>query len=345
LDVVCHQLVLKEYSKNLKVQRPTLSQQSSSKVIAVDQGSIFNQPSKVYDIFNLQAKDFLTYPDLPQGVETEFALKLKDIIFCFNSSNYSSLNECWLMDLKDAELKWSKFASLNNVRYTGTASAKVHRDGLVVCGGQTPNSDCSNSAEFYQVALNEWKTISGMNGDRKCSALVSCRDWLYCVGGIAADGSVLSSVERIHNMKGEWEFVEPMLVQRTNFAAVNCDGFIYAIAGKDVDEFDILPLNSVERYDPAENKWCFVKELNVNRYEPAACVLNGKIYVFGGSGEIEESTFIFVVVYNALLINDNGYMFFFFFFFYKHMKIRVQVRLCLAVYDFEPQIMLSVYKA
>jgi len=79
-----------------------------------------------------------------------------------------------------------------------------------------------------------------------------------------------------------------MLVQRTNFAAGNCDGFIYTIAGKNVDENDIKPLSSVERYDPAENKWCYVKEMNVNRYDHAACVLNGRIYVFGGSGEFDD---------------------------------------------------------
>jgi hypothetical protein len=67
------------------------------------------------------------------------------------------------------------------------------------------------------------------------------------------------------------------LVLSRFLALINVDGYIYALGGK--DKLGSL-LTKVERYDPFLNEWKYVAALRKPVSDPAACSLNGKIYVF-----------------------------------------------------------------
>ena len=71
---------------------------------------------------------------------------------------------------------------------------------------------------------------------------------------------------------------------RPNHAAVSRNGFVYVIGGNNAEK--TLPI--VERYDPLLNLWVYVKEMNITRYEHAACVLRGEIYIVGGKIDKNE---------------------------------------------------------
>uniref|UniRef100_H2XRJ0 Uncharacterized protein n=1 Tax=Ciona intestinalis TaxID=7719 RepID=H2XRJ0_CIOIN len=51
-------------------------------------------------------------------------------------------------------------------------------------------------------------------------------------------------------------------------------------------------LKSVERYNIRTNTWTNVSSLNHVRFGSCACVVNGKIYVIGGTGDNESKTTI-----------------------------------------------------
>jgi len=44
-------------------------------------------------------------------------------------------------------------------------------------------------------------------------------------------------------------------------------------------------LSSVERYDPAKNAWEAVAPTSTARYDSAAAVFDGKLYVMGGMAD------------------------------------------------------------
>jgi len=116
-------------------------------------------------------------------------------------------------------------------------------------------------------------------------ALVSCDESLYSSGGSDSSGKPLSSVDQISNFTGPWKTVQPMQEPRAGLAAISCDGIIYAIGGKSEDEDDVSALSSVEQYSASEDAWAYVKNMQFERYGHSACVLDGKVYVFGGWGE------------------------------------------------------------
>ena len=70
-----------------------------------------------------------------------------------------------------------------------------------------------------------------------------------------------------------------MQTPRYRFAAVSCDDTIYAIGGTS-DGFNAL--KSVEKFDCAADKWIYVSEMDIKRWEHAACVMQGRIFVIGG---------------------------------------------------------------
>jgi N-acetylneuraminic acid mutarotase len=64
---------------------------------------------------------------------------------------------------------------------------------------------------------------------------------------------------------------------------------IYVMGGQKMTEATVtmterpVSLSAMEKYDPATDKWTKVDEMPTSRYAIATEVVNGKVYVFGGS--------------------------------------------------------------
>ncbi|XP_036327472.1 kelch-like protein diablo [Rhagoletis pomonella] len=61
-------------------------------------------------------------------------------------------------------------------------------------------------------------------------------------------------------------------------------GYLYAIGGSDGQ----CPLNTVERYDPRQNKWCAVNPMSTRRKHLGCAVFNNYIYAVGGRDDCME---------------------------------------------------------
>jgi hypothetical protein len=117
---------------------------------------------------------------------------------------------------------------------------------------------------------------------------------IYIVGGhhkyqSHLGGSSLKNVECLKVQTDSWEklICSPMELQRTGLVCVSHAFYIYAIGGISSDsgmmesEFDYL--SSVECYDPVLNRWLSCESMSRPRYRAAGAVLNGLIFVCGGS--------------------------------------------------------------
>lgn len=69
-----------------------------------------------------------------------------------------------------------------------------------------------------------------------------------------------------------------MKTKRCRLGLAGLNGKLYAAGGYDSLNF----LNSVERYDPIENKWEFVASMNIKRSRMALITCNSKLYAIGG---------------------------------------------------------------
>ena len=267
------------------------------KVIALFGG---NNSVKVCNIFNKQGLVSEDYPKLLEQVNCFCSLIYKNKIFCIGGNVNDSdeiydvtSKKVWKMDLKEHKLQWETIAPMKQSR--SKMGATVHLNGLAVAGGCSNPWTALKSAEFYNIDKEMWKYISPMKELKYHNALVSCGVFLYSLGGTDNEGYSSATVERLCELNGEWESVPLMLRARAQLAAVTYDDKIYAIGGRnedlslDFDDFAIL--KCVERYDPIKKTWSYAKSLHVPRYNHSACVLDGKIYVFGGMGRDGSSIF------------------------------------------------------
>lgn len=68
-----------------------------------------------------------------------------------------------------------------------------------------------------------------------------------------------------------------MNTKRSYVSVVELNGLIYAMGGYDGKR----RLESVERYDPKTNQWELLPDMDMNRSDAHACVLDNKIYIIG----------------------------------------------------------------
>ena len=76
-----------------------------------------------------------------------------------------------------------------------------------------------------------------------------------------------------------WDAVPSFAVQRHTYTISALKGYVYAIGGI----YQHLVHNTVERFDPDENKWCAVASLKKSRYDLASVATEDSIYAIGGS--------------------------------------------------------------
>lgn len=69
-----------------------------------------------------------------------------------------------------------------------------------------------------------------------------------------------------------------MKTKRCRLGLAGLNGKLYAAGGYDSLNF----LNSVEKYDPIEDKWEFVASMNVKRSRMALITCNSRLYAIGG---------------------------------------------------------------
>jgi N-acetylneuraminic acid mutarotase len=115
---------------------------------------------------------------------------------------------------------------------------------------------------------------------------------LYVVGGMAgcAPCTPLATLEVYDPTTDTWDTTQPALpTARTGPAAAVIDGKLYVVGGADFGVPASGPQHNLffatlEVYDPALRAWDTTRApMPTGRREPAAAVLDGRLYVMGGT--------------------------------------------------------------
>jgi len=141
------------------------------------------------------------------------------------------------------------------------------------------------AADVYNTVTKTWTELPDMNEPRVGHTLVLFQGLICAIGG---DKQV--TLECFNTITSKWSYLPTMiitLISRMKAGAVELNGELYVIGGDlkytDGDREGILPMRSVEKYSPVSFKWTKVASLNSPRSGVTAGVLNGKIYITGGS--------------------------------------------------------------
>jgi N-acetylneuraminic acid mutarotase len=107
---------------------------------------------------------------------------------------------------------------------------------------------------------------------------------IYAIGG-ASFYQPLSTVEEYHPATDTWAKKSDMPTARQGLTTSVVDGKIYAIGGGDLSSgfSSVKTFSTVEEYDPAIDTWTTKSQMPTARGWHSASVLDGRIYVIGGS--------------------------------------------------------------
>ena len=168
------------------------------------------------------------------------------------------------------------------------------RHAAAVCGGQLYVVGGFSEIPLccFNPVQNEWFSTEKNLPFHPHSALVALNEELYLIGG---DSDDKRQVRKYKCNLDQWEFLSPMAFSRAAHCAVVLEELIYVMGGHD----DNLCLRSVECYNPANDQWTQILDMNnARKFSAAAAITNGKIIVVGGYSDmgftrIEETCEIF----------------------------------------------------
>ena len=196
-----------------------------------------------------------------------------------------------------AEENWTRKADMPIVR-SDFATCIVNGKIYAIGGRINRFGDASIAmVEMYDPKTDIWERKADMPTARSDVSTSVVDGKIYAIGGteekkIQVHGGhgwqikELPTVEMYDPATDTWIQKTDMPTARSTRTCV-VNGKIYAIGGmapNNLRQNKPWRLDTVEVYDPATDTWAKVKKMNHARSGPAISVVDGKIYVMGGTG-------------------------------------------------------------
>nr|XP_014284323.1 kelch-like protein diablo isoform X2 [Halyomorpha halys] len=148
---------------------------------------------------------------------------------------------------------------------TALTSPAVATQGcnLFVTGGAVlEDGDGIHLVQKYSPLTDSWTEMPPMRIPRSGAAACSLGDYIYVVGGWHASTENTNRCERFNTQTNTWELRASMLEKRYRPGIAVIGGMIYVLGGEEGwDKYH----QSIEAYDPVEDKWVFAGELPTPR--------------------------------------------------------------------------------
>jgi hypothetical protein len=180
---------------------------------------------------------------------------------------------------------------------------------LLISGGLIKEANrlvSTNAVSAISMANPQIEIHSYMNMTRFGHVMLSNNGRLHSIGGYKDPSRThaLNQVEFFNSDRGEWLYLEGMNYKRAEFSAVSVLGRIVVFFGCS----DGKVLNSVETYNPEEDKWQILKN-----FPSKFCLKNHhvqlinfrSVVIFGGLDENDKPNFDFITVTFEDLFNTT----------------------------------------
>ena len=213
----------------------------------------------------------------------------------------------WKFD--PAKSEWSKLPS-NPVPVHHGASASIGRKFYVFGGFRLPDTGKvgwypENKAWVFDLDTQKWLALPPMPTTRGALAAVAVGKKIYVSGGAGIpqgmqlpDGLVgggpvdlYGTLEVFDTDTNAWSKLAPMPTPRNHHSISYVDGKLYAIGGRVGSCYSGGWSSNVwmnEAYDIATNTWATRAPMPTARSGTGIAALDGKIYVLGGEGWVDD---------------------------------------------------------
>jgi len=126
-----------------------------------------------------------------------------------------------------------------------------------------------------------WEQMKSMNLARGSSASCVMDSLIYVFGGIDKSSQLMNSAEVYNTETNEWSDLASVPMEFTGYSvAGSINKKIYLVGGYHGTGW--LPINSTFEYDPGTDSWDMKNECPKKTADHTICVLDEKLYLFGG---------------------------------------------------------------
>jgi N-acetylneuraminic acid mutarotase len=223
------------------------------------------------------------------------------VLDAFSDRNYP--NQIPLANAYSYDTKantWQQLTGLPEGRRRAGAGAAAYKGKLYLVAGilHGHNTGTNGLFDVYDPAKNTWTALPDAPHVRDHSMAVVVKDKLYAIGGrntslhdannfMSFFDKVVLEVDCYDFKTGKWSTLAAKLPMGTGGGTcVNLDNKIYYIGGERATATQPNgPQKDVFYLDPETNsQWAAAPSLNKARNGVGGTVLNGKIYIAGGTG-------------------------------------------------------------
>jgi N-acetylneuraminic acid mutarotase len=184
----------------------------------------------------------------------------------------------------EAESSWTTLAPMPTPR--GGFGLAVVDGKIYAIGGLNGNNLPISTTEEYNPQTDGWTGKMPMPTPRNGFAIAVYENKIYVIGGTVGNGYVGNN-EVYDPASNTWETKTSMPTPRADLCADVVNDTIYLIGGKryvsTAPFFNETNIN--EAYDPVNDSWTTKASIPMPVQGYASAVVNGKIYVMGGSLE------------------------------------------------------------
>ncbi len=190
----------------------------------------------------------------------------------FNFSSVKAAND---------QSSWNPLTPMPTAR--GEFGVAVVNGKIYAIGGSSGNLPL-DANEQYDPVSDTWTVETPMPTARSNFAIAVYDNKIYVIGGTIGNGFVGNN-EVYNPSTNTWETKAAMPTPRTDLSANVVNDKIYLIGGKESSNTDPYFTSSKlnEVYDPANDSWTTKATMPTAAYGYGSAVINGKIYVVGGS--------------------------------------------------------------
>ncbi len=174
-------------------------------------------------------------------------------------------------------------------------------NGKIYAIGGLNNGNPLSVNEEYNPATNEWTTKASMPTPRSGFAITVYDNKIYVIGGTVGVGDgYLGNNEVYDPLTDTWQTKVSLPTPRADLSAEVVDGKMYLIGGKRYSSQspNYIETNLNEVYDPSNNTWGSAAAIPTGVQGYASAVVNGKIYIMGGSRQPSS-------LGNTIIVNNN----------------------------------------
>ena len=178
---------------------------------------------------------------------------------------------------------WTSKSPLPVAR-TGLSAAAIG-DKIYVMGGSGPNMDPLDTVIAYDPTTNTWEEKSPMRIAITHMGITVYNGKIYVFGGARGFGPLLSIVQVYDPTTDSWTKKSNMPSKRLASSVAVVDGRIYVIGGATTNYPSYSPGDILEIYNPTDDCWTIGANMPMKLAGHSCGVVNGRIYLFGGSTE------------------------------------------------------------